>query len=163
MKHNLHEIELLMHQNWPESVDVASLTLLKIARVQDVFKNNIEFCATEYDIQHADFSVLSTLRRSPKPHCLSPTDLYRSMFFSSGGVTKILIRLVDAELIERLENPRDKRSKLVKLTDKGKALVEKIMPIMHKNNKALLGGLKKEEQVQLEDLLQKILDHHEGI
>jgi len=152
-----------MHQNWPECVDASSLTLLKVSRVQELFKNEIEACVTQYQLQHADFSVLATLRRSPQPYCLSPTDLYKSMFFSSGGLTKVLTRLAYAGLIERLENPQDKRSKLVKLNEKGKLLVETIIPELHKKDKALLKGLSKLEQTQLEALLQKALDHHEGI
>ena len=162
LKNNLREIELAMHQNWPECVDASSLTLLKITRVQELFKNEIETCVTQYQLQHADFSVLATLRRSAKPYCLSPTDLYKSMFFSSGGLTKVLRRLLEAGLIERLENPQDKRSKLVKLNEQGKQLVEKIMPELHKKDKALLKGLTKQEQTQLEALLQKTLDHHES-
>ena len=163
LKNNLREIELAMHENWPECVDASSLTLLKVTRLQELFKIEIDACVAHYQLQHADFSVLATLRRSAKPYCLSPTDLYKSMFFSSGGLTKVLTRLVQAGLIERLENPQDKRSKLVKLNEQGKQLVEKIMPELHKKDKALLKGLTQQEQVQLQALLQKTLDHHEGI
>ena len=162
MKNNLHQIELSMHQNWPEGVDASSLTLLKIARIQDIFKNEIEYCTTQYELQHADFSLLIALRRSPKPYCLSPADLSKSMFFSSRDLTNVLACLEDEELIERLNNPLDKHNKLVKLNEKGKQLVERIMPELHKKNKALLKGLTKEEQMQLEALLQKTLDYYDG-
>jgi len=162
LKNNLREIELAMHQNWPECIDESSLILLKVTRVQELFKNEIEACVTKHHLQHADFSVLATLRRSPKPYCLSPTDLYKSMFFSSGGLTKVLRRLVAAGLVERLENVQDKRSKLVKLNEKGKQLVEQIMPELHQKDSALLKGLTQQEQIQLDVLLQKTLDHHES-
>ena len=156
-------MELAMHQNWPESADPLSLTLLKIARMQELFKSVIEVCASEYQLQHSDFSVLAALRRSPKPYCLSPTLLYKSMFFSSGGLTKVLTRLVSANLIERIDNPLDKRGKLVKLSKKGKLLVETILPKIHDKNKILLKGLSKEEQLTLENLLQQALDNYESM
>ena len=161
MKNNLREIEQAMQQHWPECIDAASLTLLKITRLQELFKNEIEACVTEYQLQHADFSVLATLRRSPQPYCLSPTELYKSMFFSSGGLTKVLRRLEAAGVVERLENPLDKRSKLVKLNAQGKQLVEQIMPELHQKDNALLQGLNEAEQAQLNLLLQKVLDHQE--
>ncbi|TEW56015.1 MarR family transcriptional regulator [Psychromonas sp. RZ22] len=161
MKNSLREIELAMRENWPECAETMSFALLKVTRVQELFKNEIESCVGQYDLQHADFSVLATLRRSPVPYCLSPTDLYKSMFFSSGGLTKVLVRLVDAGLIKRVENPDDKRSKLVQLNTKGKQLVEKIMTQLHQQDKSLLSGLTAVETMQLDTLLQKVLDHNE--
>lgn len=161
MKNSLREIELAMHENWPECTSATSMTLLKVTRLQDMFKNHIETCVDEYQLQHADFSVLATLRRSPIPYCLSPTDLYKSMFFSSGGLTKVLGRLVDAGLVERVDNPEDKRSKLVKLNDNGKKMVETVMPELHKRDNLLLAGLTVDEQSELDRLLDKALHHIE--
>ena len=84
------------------------------------------------------------------------------MFFSSGGLTKVLVRLAEAGLIERLENPHDKRSKLVQLNQKGKQLVETIMPTIQQQGRQLLAGLSENESLQLESLLQKVLDHNES-
>lgn len=161
MKNSLREIEISMHENWPECASTMSLALLKMTRIQEMFRNQIETCVEQYQLQHADFSVLATLRRSPVPYCLSPTDLYKSMFFSSGGLTKVLVRLVEARLIERLENPEDKRSKLVQLNAKGKQLVESIVPELHRQDRCLLKGLSAEERLQLDHLLGKVLNHHE--
>ena len=161
MKNSLREMELSMYENWPECAKSMSLALLKMVRIQELFKKQIENCVEAHQLQHADFSVLATLRRSPFPYCLSPTALYQSMLFSSGGLTKVLVRLVEAGLVERLENPDDKRSKLVKLNDNGKQLVERIMPQLHQNDKALLAGLTESEVLQLDGLLGKLLDHHE--
>ena len=161
MKNSLREIELAMHENWPECAITMSPTLLKMVRIQEMFKQQIESCVEANQLQHADFSVLATLRRSPAPYCLSPTVLYQSMLFSSGGLTKVLGRLVEAGLIERTENPDDKRSKLVKLNNNGKQLVENIMPQLHQQDKTLLAGLNNSETMQLDGLLEKLLNHHE--
>ena len=160
-KNSMREMQREVRENWPECVNSISFSLLKMTRVHELFKHEIERCVEKYQLQQADFSVLATLRRNPKPYCLSPTALYRSMFFSSGGLTKILRRLVDAGLIERLDNPEDKRSKLVQLNHKGKQLVETIMPELHKQSNALLDVLSENETLQLERLLQKVLDHNE--
>jgi DNA-binding MarR family transcriptional regulator len=160
-KNNVREIQRQVNENWPECADTVSFSLLKMTRLHDLFKHEIERCVERYQLQQADFSVLATLRRNPSPYCLSPTELYHSVFFSSGGLTKILGRLTDADLIERVDNPQDKRSKLVLLNAKGKRLIEVIMPELQKQSQSLLQALSEKEAVQLDTLLQKVLDHHE--
>jgi len=160
-KNSVREMQRQVHANWPECAETISFSLLKMTRINDLFKHEIERCVAQYQLQHADFSVLATLRRSPEPYCLTPTELYHSVFFSSGGLTKVLGRLADAGLIGRVDNPQDKRSKLVQLNTKGKHLVEIIMPELHKQSQSLLQALSAAETLQLEKLLQKVLDHHE--
>lgn len=162
VKNSVREIELGMQQNWPECAEKMSFSLLKMSRLHHLFNNAINQCIETFQLQHADFIVLTALRRSPLPHCLSPTELYQSMFFSSGGLTKVLVRLAEAGLIERLENPQDKRSKLVQLNKKGKQLIEKIMPEIQQQSRQVLAGLSASENLQLESLLQKVLDHNES-
>lgn len=161
MNNSVREIVVAMHDNWPECAQTMSVPLLKITRLQDIYKNKIETCIAQYQLQHTDFSVLATLRRSVIPYCLSPTDLYKSMLFSSGGLTKVLGRLVEAGLVERLDNPDDKRSKLVKLSIKGKQLIETVMPELHQQQQHLLKGLSDNEIAQLDSLLGKILKNNE--
>jgi DNA-binding MarR family transcriptional regulator len=50
---------------------------------------------------------------------MRPTELYRWLMVSSGGITHRLNRLQKAGLIERVPEPQDKRSLLVGLTEKG--------------------------------------------
>jgi DNA-binding MarR family transcriptional regulator len=160
-KNSVREMQRQVQENWPECAETISFSLLKMTRINDLFKHEIERCVAQYQLQQADFSVLATLRRSPEPYCLTPTDLYHSVFFSSGGLTKVLGRLADAGLIDRVDNPQDKRSKLVQLNTQGKHLVETIMPELHKQSQSLLAVLSEAETLQLETLLQKVLDHHE--
>ncbi|WP_028864836.1 MarR family winged helix-turn-helix transcriptional regulator [Psychromonas aquimarina] len=143
--------------NWPECASSTSPALLRLLRVSDIFQNSAQKHVENYNLQRADFGVLCTLRRSPAPHCLSPTALYQSMLFSSGGLTKVLGRLSRIDLIERLDNPEDKRSKLVQLTTQGKTLVERMLPELHLHEQRILEVLNKDEQQQLNSLLERIL------
>ena len=45
---------------------------------------------------------------------LSPTQLYTAEQVTSGGMTKMMHALSDAQLIERIDNPKDGRSRLVR-------------------------------------------------
>ena len=131
--------------------------ILQIHRIHDYLHQELFKIISKYNLQEADFSVLGTLRREKAPYCLSPTELSHSMLFSSGGLTKVLNRVMDAGLIDRIENPEDKRSKLVKLTEKGKVLIEKIIPELHGQEKTKMAILSADEQQQLGLLLKKLL------
>jgi DNA-binding MarR family transcriptional regulator len=161
VNNSLRDIQLAMDKNWPECAKSISISLFAMVRFQQHFKDLITRYVSKYNLQEADLSVLVTLRRSPQPYCLSPTELYKSMLFSSGGLTKVLKRLAELDLIERLENKQDKRSKLVQLSDEGRALAESLLPQLHQQQKALFAGLSEEENLQLESLLQKALTYHE--
>ncbi|RTR40304.1 MarR family transcriptional regulator [Shewanella canadensis] len=150
-----------MADNWPECAKTAYPALLRLGRVSDIFQQTIHDFVGDYQLQKADFGVLCALRRNPAPHCLSPTELYQSMLFSSGGLTKVLSRLSQAGLIERYDNPEDKRSKLVQLTEKGKLLVEEVLPGLHQQEKRILEVLSADELAQLDTLMQRILDRYE--
>ncbi|QUM76760.1 MarR family transcriptional regulator [Moritella sp. 24] len=161
MTNSINEILEAMGEHWPECAGTVSPALLRLLRVSNLFHHQMETHVQDYDLQRAEFSVLSTLRRSPVPYCLSPTSLYQSMIFSSGGLTKVLNRLTQAELIERIDNPDDKRSKLVQLTSTGKELIEAVMPRLHQKERNVLDVLSADELQQLDSFMQRILDKHE--
>lgn len=131
--------------------------ILRIHRLHDYLRQDLDQVIVKYDLQHADFGVLRTLRRELPPYCLSPTDLYHSMLFSSGGLTKVLNRVANAGLIARIDNANDKRSKLVKLTQAGQMLIDKIIQELHLIEQKKMAILSEQEQQQLNILLEKYL------
>ena len=80
---------------------------------------------TNFGLLRSESDVLVALFFNDK--ILSPTELYEAMLFSSGGMTKVLKRLEDKELISRLPSPTDKRSLLVQLESKGQTLIEEAL------------------------------------
>ena len=61
-------------------------------------------------------------------------------------------------LVERRENPDDRRSYALELTEKGRAALEAIGRIGREHTRALLAALSEEEQRRLGSLLQRIAD-----
>ena len=108
-------------------------------------------------LQGEAFDVLASLRRSGPPYQLSPTDLYREMMLTSGAMTNRIDRLEAAGLVARRDDPKDRRGTLVRLTAKGKALIDAATTKHVANEQRLLSALTAREQVQLSDLLRKLL------
>ncbi|WP_440906375.1 MarR family winged helix-turn-helix transcriptional regulator (plasmid) [Catenovulum sp. SX2] len=150
-----------IERNWPEITGSLNPVVLKMHRLHDHIQQGVCELLQSYQLQKADFGVLSALRRSGAPYCLTPTDLYQTMLFSSGGLTKVLTRVESLGLIERVENPDDKRSKMVQLTEKGKLLVEEIMPNLHAVERSSI-KLSADDLEKFDALLTSMLSYYEG-
>lgn len=164
MKQQRETIESVINkfeQNWPVVAEQLNGFFLKMHRVDECIQEEIEDHLHKLGLQKADFSLLSALRRSAPPYQLTPTELTESMVFSSGGLTKVLLRMEAREYIKRQKNTEDKRSRLVRLTNKGKDLVEKTMLEIQQLERNLC-PLNSQEVSQLENLMNKILERVEN-
>jgi DNA-binding MarR family transcriptional regulator len=146
-----------LEKNKPELFAYYSPAILRIHRIHDHLHQGLLQILEKHALQYADFSVLATLNREKEPCCLSPTELSHAMLFSSGGLTKVLNRVTDAGLVERIDSPEDKRSKLVHLTEAGKTLINDIVHELHGFEREKIAVLSEQEQLQLDLLLEKLL------
>jgi DNA-binding MarR family transcriptional regulator len=108
-------------------------------------------------LQGESFDVLASLRRAGAPFALSPTRLYREMMLTSGAMTNRIDRLEEAGLVMRRPDPEDRRGTLVRLTTKGKSLIDAATTRHVANEERLLSALTPREQQQLSELLRKLL------
>ena len=76
---------------------------------------------------------------------------------TSGAMTNRIDRLEEAGLVSRRPDPQDRRGSLVRLTTKGKALIDAAAAAHVENEERLIAGLSAREQLQLTDLLRKLL------
>ena len=110
---------------------------------------------------HDHRRVLAALRAQPKPWQLTPTELYRALLLSSGGLTKILYRLKEAGWIDRPANPEDGRSKLVRLSRAGTRQLDKALQVIFEHEDHKLDVLSAKEQQELGRLLGKLVGEWE--
>lgn len=71
-------------------------------------------------------------------------------------MSRTVVALEGAGMIQREENPRDKRSVRLQLTDKGKETVRNILIASRARNREMLRELGEEERLQLMMLLEKV-------
>ena len=69
----------------------------------------------------------------------------------------VIRRLAKRALLERPDDPKDKRTKLAKITQDGKKLVEKVQPGMVKAQVRLIDPLSDDEYALLMELTQKLI------
>jgi DNA-binding MarR family transcriptional regulator len=117
----------------------------------------IESVFTRAGFDSGEFDVLSTLLRSGTPYRLRPTELYRSLMISSGGLTNRLDRLERAGLIRRVQQAGDARSLPVELTREGRRRAEVAFREDMKLEAAMVSVLSADERRLLGALLRKLV------
>jgi DNA-binding MarR family transcriptional regulator len=128
----------------------------RIGRIAAYFDQATDALMAERGLARSSWDVLASLRRAGTPHELSPTELYHALMRSSGAMTNRLHRLERAGLIERRPDPGDGRGRLVRLTARGRKLVDEIAPIHLRNEERLLASLTDADRGALEDVLRRL-------
>ena len=121
---------------------------------KNMFNDTEHFLKTNYDLLHSHIDVLASLYFDG--NSLSPTDLYDAIVFSSGGMTKVLKKLEERNLIKREASSNDKRSMLISLTQEGKDLIENCMIEVAKQKEKKFSILTQKEKEDLKSILSKI-------
>lgn len=109
-----------------------------------------------FDLDTGDFDVLSTLLRSGPPYRLRPTELFRWLMITSGGLTPRLARLEKRGLVARVPDPADGRSLVVALTEDGLEKARAAIVEDMRTEAELLDGLSEDELETLARLLRKL-------
>ncbi len=150
--------EIRFHENWPD-IDVnLAMAILNLGRSSSQFNLLVETVCEQFNVSVFELEVLVLLRSFPYPYRLTPSLLSSSLMVSSGGLTKVLIKLESKGYIVRDANPTDKRSKIVRLTKIGVVFIEKNYPLVQYMSKQFFESkLSKRELALLSNLLTKLL------
>ena len=132
------------------------LMTFPIAVIQKtIFAHAEIFLKEKFDLLNSETDVLASLYTHGK--VLSPTQLYDLTIFSSGGMTKVLKRLQERDLICRKEDVNDKRCMLVCLTQSGEDLIIKSLNEISKECSKYFEAFSEDEKELFSTLLKKIL------
>lgn len=104
----------------------------------------------------ARWQALFTIAFGPQPVTL--TDLGQRLFVQWPTLVRVIEGLAVDGLINRVDNPRDGRSKLVSLTPEGLAMVRRIQPILDAERHAMLGDLDDKDLNQCAEFLHRMFE-----
>ncbi|MFA6298021.1 MAG: MarR family transcriptional regulator [Nocardioides sp.] len=105
-------------------------------------------------LSDGDFDVMAALRRSGAPYELSPGQIADTTMVTSGAVTKRLDRLEGAGLVSRRTSTDDGRARRVRLTERGRALVDETFERHMANERRLVSLLGEADRRELARLLE---------
>lgn len=155
LKNSIESIKEKTPEIYKESINISTPLFLFHKKI---YEAGNEILSNNYNINQTHLDVLATLYYSGNDnYILSPTQLYERMLFSSGGMTKVLKQLEEKEYIQRIENSEDKRSKLVQLSQLGEEITIRALGNILELEDTYYSKLNKEEQKNLQALLEKML------
>jgi len=137
-------------------------TFTRIFRLYKYVSLEIAALFRKKGLHDGEFDLLATLYRCGKPEGLTPNELRSHAVLSSGAMTNRLDRLEGAGLIERVANPDDRRSVLIKITPDGLNLLQETLDgyleLLHKIESPLSSNQKE----NIKDALRTLLYYYEN-
>ena len=125
----------------------------KLSRVMKKVHRYYESSFSQYGITPAQFYVLSAVWENDG---VKFKDLAKSLEMDGSTLTSILDRLERQELLERRDDPEDRRSLLVVLTEKAKQSIAEITCLAEKLNQEIKERFSAEEFATFERVLENI-------
>jgi len=121
--------------------------------VQGVFDRATRPCGMPLNLPHAH--ALLELHHSKEP--MTVTELSKNLRIDRTNVSRLCQRMVDEGELERVQDQRDKRARVLQLTEKGKKLADhvdqsstrhfgKVVEALGENAEGVLGALGQLEQ-----------------
>ena len=106
----------------------------------------------KYNLTGCQFGVMEALYNKGN---LRIQDLIDKLLSTSGNMTVVIRNMIRDGYIYKVTDPSDRRSSLIGLTERGRNLIEGILPEHYENVGHIFSILSSEEQDQLSDLLKK--------
>jgi DNA-binding MarR family transcriptional regulator len=87
---------------------------------------------------------------------LSQAQLSSMMLVNRANITSLVDRMEKAGLVERTDSPTDRRYNIVRLTAKGRKLIDEVEPLYAREVKKVISALKDSDQKKLITMLERI-------
>ncbi len=135
-------------------LDVAPMQVLsRVTRLARHLDRARRQAFAAHGLETWEFDVLSALRRAGPPYELSPGTLLRETMVTSGTMTNRVDGLVARRLVERRPDPGDRRGVLVRLTARGRQVVDAALDALLTGERTLLAGLGDRDRQRLAGML----------
>ncbi len=131
------------------------LAWVRLMRLHSLVSRLAEAQLADKGLSAPRFDVLAQL--GAREACATQDALVRRLMLTKGNVSTLIQKMVEDGLIERREDPDNRRRNRLALTAKGKALRQKAVPCHEAWLDDLFSVLSRREQAKLEALLAKLL------
>jgi len=126
---------------------------VKLARAYSMVQKKSREDIERTSLTAAQFAVLECLYHKG-PQLLG--ELTRRMLVSAGNTTVVVANLEKEGYVERQQDPKDRRKTTVRISQRGRMLLDKIFPAHARWMSQMFSTLSEQEQKQLSALLKKL-------
>ncbi|MEA2172450.1 MAG: MarR family transcriptional regulator, negative regulator of the multidrug operon emrRAB [Blastocatellia bacterium] len=129
--------------------------LFNFVYTYDVIESKLARRLGAHGLSLSAFNVLMILSRSGPEGC-ALHELSKLLVVSRANITGLVRCLVEKRLIERVEDERDRRVRIARITVKGEKLLEKVLPGYYLMVREMLGRVSRDENRMLNNLLSRM-------
>lgn len=149
-------VHALWRREMSDVVLEGSAILARARRITLMVRDKIVPVLARHGLDGGEFYVLAALRRAGPPYALRPTELYRALMVSSGGLSDRLRRLEARGLVFRRPSEDDRRSMLVELTAEGRRVIERAFREDMEVENQIVSKLDETKRAELAGLLEEL-------
>ena len=106
----------------------------------------------------AEWVMLRELYENPS---LGPSQFTEMLGMTRGGVTKLVDRLIERQLLTRQASADDKRTQILSLTGEGRRLVPELAELADQNDAEFFDHLSAEDRTALRRILQGVVERRD--
>ncbi|MDD2886602.1 MAG: MarR family transcriptional regulator [Aliarcobacter sp.] len=129
---------------------------IKVAKVRNSIKNEMELALIPYDITTTQFVVLVKLCEKDR---MTQKDLALETNYKQSALTLILDKLEAKKLIIREAKENDRRAYLIAITQEGRELEKKVIVLAKELEKRILENISENELNVFLNVLDKIFNN----
>ena len=153
-------VDQLIHQWAQEHPEKDASALAVVVRIQllgKLLQRQTTRALADHGLKHWEYDVLSVLRRQGPPFELAATDIARAAVLTTGAMTTRIDGLIARDLVRRRRSKSDGRSIPVRLTTKGKKLVDDAIDTRLKDASQTLARVAAKDRDRLATDLRQLL------
>lgn len=141
-----------------DDVNISSIiTMLTMLKASSDILVAIDKYFTTKDLSHSRFSALSVLNKTEKG--LYPNELADELGVSRATASTIISGLEKSELAKTEKAENDGRMKSIKITEKGRALYEELLPEYFSLLSSYTEGLSKKDMKSASEMMQTMIEN----
>jgi DNA-binding MarR family transcriptional regulator len=128
---------------------------VNLALTYDVHQSYLFRRLSEYGLARSSFNLLVLLRHA-RPEGLQLSEIGALLITSRANITGLVDHLEQKGYVKWVVSTHDRRARLAKLTKRGEALIDELMPAHQNRSSAFFSSLTLSEVQQLTELLKKL-------
>jgi DNA-binding MarR family transcriptional regulator len=151
---------MALHQELGLKKPIAFLpheALLNVYYTASCLKKKADQFFAPFGLTDVQFNLMMLVRhQSGEEGGLSQAQLSAMMLVNRANITSLVDRMEKAGLVERTDSPTDRRYNIVKLTAKGRKLLDEVEPLYGREIRKAMAALKDTDQKKLIAMLERL-------
>ena len=123
-----------------------------------LLNNEMTAYLKDFNLTPAQFNVLMVIKHQGKNEGISQVEISKKLIVTPSNMTRLLDKLEEEKLIQRISLEGDRRVKLIKVTEKAAKLLDVVWPVYNKQLEKLANHLAPNEQKSISQILIKLVN-----